>query len=147
LHIKILNRKDFVLKACALCISGTGLSLIESCKTKSTVVKAKLFGGKISVQKEELISKKKLLLEIEELPYPIYISCNAKNEIHSFYMKCTHRDYKVEFKNDQFYCNNHGSRFNSLGVVIEGPAKINLLELSVKDLNESYIIDASSLDV
>jgi len=146
LHIKNLNRKDFVLKTCVLCIGVTGLLLIESCKTTSTVVKAKLFGGKISIPKEELISKKILILEIEELPYPIYISINPKNEVHSFYMKCTHRDYRVEFKNDQFYCNNHGSRFNSLGAVIEGPAKINLLELSVKNLNESYIIDASTID-
>ena len=141
-----MNRKDFVLKTCLLCIAGTGLSIVESCKTKNTVVKAKLFGGKISIPKEELISKKILILEIDELPYPVYISINPKNEVHSFYMKCTHRHYRVEFKNNQFYCNNHGSRFNSLGAVIEGPAKINLSELSVKNLNDRFIIDTSSIN-
>jgi Rieske Fe-S protein len=141
-----LNRKDFIFKSCAFCIAGASLSLIESCKTKSAVVKTKLYAGKINVLKEELVSKMKLVLEIEELPYPIFISINAKNEVHSFYMKCTHRDYRVEFKNNQFYCNNHGSRFDSLGVVIEGPANINLLELPVNNLNESYSIDVSKID-
>jgi len=129
------------------CIAGTGMLLIDSCKTTSSILKAKINGGKINVSKEDLNLKKNLVLEVEELPYPIFISKNSKNEVHSFYMKCTHKDYKLNFKNNEFYCNNHGSRFDALGNMIEGPAKANLLELPVKILNDSFSIDISRVDI
>jgi Rieske Fe-S protein len=146
LHINILNRKDFILKTCAFCIAGSSLYFLNSCKTKLSTSKVKLFEGKIKVSKEDLFAKKKLILEAEELPYPIFISLNSKNEVHSFYMKCTHRDYRVVFKNNEFYCNNHGSRFDLLGKLIEGPANSNLLELPIKIMNDSFSIDITKVE-
>ena len=142
-----MNRKDFILKTCAICIAGAGVSIIESCKSSNKILKAKLLGGKISVSKIELNSKKNIIIEVEELPYPVFISVNSQSEYRSFYMRCTHKDYKVDFKNNVFYCNNHGSRFNPFGKVIEGPAKSNLLELPVKISDEFISIDVSKVDI
>ena len=142
-----MNRKDFIYKACIFCVAGASVSIIDSCKVSSKIVKAKINGGKIKVSNEDLKIEKNLVLEIDELPYPVFFSMNALKEVHSFYMKCTHRDYKLNFKNNEFYCNNHGSRYNFEGKIIEGPAKINLLELPVIILQDGYSIDTSRIDI
>ncbi len=83
------------------------------------------------------INKKKLIISI-----PLKVLQNTTNVFSDFFViksdmdylvlsrKCTHLGCSLQKSSEQFFtCPCHGSKFTNDGVVVKGPAKINLKKL------------------
>ena len=55
-------------------------------------------------------------------------------------MQCTHMDNQLSAEQNGFSCSLHGSRFNSEGNVIKGPAEMPLKKYETSVNNENIII-------
>jgi len=67
-----------------------------------------------------------------DIPAVIY---NHGGEYSAFSLSCTHLGCLVEEDGENFTCPCHGSKFDSNGLVLKGPAEKNLQSLQV-ELNE-----------
>lgn len=70
---------------------------------------------------------------------------NVGGSFRAFTSVCTHAgcDRSWNFSNQQFICTCHGSRFNTRGEVVQGPANRNLQEFSVTQSGNIVTIQRS----
>jgi Rieske Fe-S protein len=69
----------------------------------------------------------------------------GNNTIRAFSSVCTHQGCSTnwEFSSGVFECTCHGSRFNTSGQVVRGPAELNLPEFSVNRNGDTVTITKS----
>lgn len=130
----MINRREFVSKACMACLSGGLVSAILSSCQASHYASGVLEPEGIVVNKSEFVYYKRdkplmrsyIVVEHDKLEYPIYLFRMSENEYSALWMKCTHQGSELQASGDHLYCSSHGSEFDKSGAVITGPAEQNL---------------------
>jgi Rieske Fe-S protein len=130
-----MNRKEF-LKGCGLaCIGGVAISaLLQSCTTAQYFASSEISGDKLTVllteftlnKNGETVDRKYVLVRSEKLNFPIYLYKLSATEYSALWMECTHQGAELSAHGEQLLCPAHGSEFDKLGNVVQGPAQTNL---------------------
>lgn len=129
-----MDRRKFIATGCISCISG-GLivSLLEGCST-TKMVSAAISGDDMIVplsyfetkKGSTAASKKYIIAQNDILQYPICVYRLGENNYQALWMKCTHQGAELQVFGDKLQCPAHGSEFNHLGKVENGPANTPL---------------------
>lgn len=137
--LDFLTRKAFLAKCGKACLAIGGISLIaQACKT-SSYIPYELAEKKLSVKKADLGDKDFVLIRVEQLQAPIYLS-KVEGKYHAVLMVCTHKACELTAYGKVLQCPCHGSEFDGLGKVLVGPAEQDLTRFTItEDENNIYI--------
>lgn len=130
-----MDRKDF-LKSCGMiCVGGVGIAaLLQSCTTGQHFASSEISGNYLNVlateftldKKGAAVDRKYVLVRSEKLNFPIYLYKINNQEYSAVWMECTHQGAELSAHGEQLSCPAHGSEFDKLGKVIQGPAQADL---------------------
>ena len=138
-----MERREFIKNTCSLCLAiGAGLAVtsLDSCAS-SNVYKTIVSENKIKVPISLFTNTDFQIIRSESLEYDIALRKETKsNSYTSMLMQCTHADNQLSWTGKGYYCNLHGSKFNSEGNVIKGPAEIAMKKLFTETTGEYIII-------
>ncbi|MCE3294596.1 MAG: hypothetical protein K0R65_310 [Crocinitomicaceae bacterium] len=146
-----MNRSEF-LKSCAYaCVSGVAvLSILQSCKT-TKILNSPISGAEILLdtkefeirKKDKLSYRKFIVVQNEQLNFPICIYRLSEQEYTAINLQCSHQGAELQVFGDKLVCPAHGSEFDSKGSVENGPATQNLrtfpVQLSQNQLKISLV--------
>jgi nitrite reductase/ring-hydroxylating ferredoxin subunit len=105
------------------------LSMLESCSS-TKIINASIAGSDMIVplnhfeirKNDRKDFKKYLVVQNDQLQYPICIYRFDDNTYRALLMKCTHQGTELQVFGDKLQCPAHGSEFNNHGSVESGPA-------------------------
>ncbi|MCU0430952.1 MAG: Rieske 2Fe-2S domain-containing protein [Cytophagaceae bacterium] len=147
-----MDRKDF-LKTCGLaCVGGLGISaLLQSCTTSQYFAGNELTGSHLKILQTEFTLDKKgqpvnrsyVLVKSEKLNFPIYLYKLSETDYSALWMECTHQGAELSAHGDYLTCPSHGSEFDRLGNVTQGPAQNNLRKFKTSIENQFILIHLS----
>jgi Rieske Fe-S protein len=126
-----LQRRDFIKQTCRLCAATVGLAAvlpaISSCAPLQTITAEVKPGGIIEVPLTSFASDNPLVVVSNtSLEYEIAVFKYKDQTYQAFEMKCTHRDNPLVATTSGFFCNLHGSSFDTHGNVVKSPATESL---------------------
>ncbi|MES2629931.1 MAG: Rieske 2Fe-2S domain-containing protein [Bacteroidota bacterium] len=134
-----ITRKQFISKCGSACLGLAGFSLLmQGCKTMA-YVPYQLDGKRISVKKSDVLAKEYVLIRVDGLNAPIYLSHGAEG-YHAAFMVCTHKQCELTPYGKVLHCPCHGSEFDSKGAVLNGPADQPLTMFKVSEDEDSIYI-------
>ena len=140
-----MERKDF-LKTCGFaCLSGSVFaSLLESCGTNKiisgTIDHSDLVIPVSAFQQGTSSFKKYVVVQHEQMKYPVCVYRSDNNQYTALFMRCTHQGAELQVFGDRLECPAHGSQFSNKGVVQNGPADTNLRTFPVTIQNDQLHI-------
>jgi Rieske Fe-S protein len=141
----MITRRDFIAKSCLACV-GAGLSVsLAGCAAH--YVSGTVEPNGLSILKTEFLHSKNqgfktfLLVQHEQLAFPIYIYRFSATEYTALWMECTHQGAELQASGDFLHCPSHGSEFTNRGVVSSGPAEKSLRTFPVSITNDKIFID------
>lgn len=129
-----MNRKDFIVNACSVCLTSVGFSgLLSSCSS-TRYISGSLGKDGLTVEADEFKIAQKgktayrsfIIIRNEALQYPICLYRFNANEYSALWMRCTHQGTELQASGSFLQCPAHGSEFNNKGEVTNGPASNNL---------------------
>lgn len=135
-----MNRKEFINVCAYACLGGTAIvTILNSCSLSKTVT-GEIIDSDLVVdlkdfkilKKGALTFRKYLILQNENLKYPISIYRFSDSEYAALYLQCTHQGAELQVFGDKLHCPAHGSEFSNLGIVEQGPAETNLRTFPIK---------------
>lgn len=138
-----MDRKKFIKNCGYVCIGLSSIgTLLQSCvSTKSITVNIK--GSNIIVPKQDFRKNEDflsyLILNNDNLQFPIYLFRFSENKYSALYLQCTHQGAELNAYGDKLVCSAHGSEFDNEGQVTNGPAKKPLKSFPII-LNQNNII-------
>lgn len=133
-----MNRKEFV-KHCGSCLALLIAPAVLPGCAGTTYVRAPISGGELVipmnsfevVRANTTTYRKYVIAENDALQFPICIYRFAADRYQALWMKCTHQGNELHVFGDKLQCPAHGSTFDSLGAVQEGPASEPLRTFTV----------------
>lgn len=143
-----MDRRKFITTGCISCMSGgLLLSLLEGCNT-TKIVPATIAGSDMIVSLADFEInksgtkefKKYLVVQNENLQYPICVYRFNENNYEAFLMRCTHQGTELQVFGDKLQCPAHGSEFNNHGKAENGPASTSLRSFPVTVTNNQLKI-------
>ena len=144
-----MNRKDFIINSCTVCLSATAISsLFPSCSAVK-YINGNLVKDGLTLSKDEFRIKQKnttayrsfIIIRNDALQYPVCIYRLSDAEYSALWMQCTHQGSELQASGDFLQCPAHGSEFNNRGNVRNGPADNNLRSFPVIVVNNELFID------
>jgi Rieske Fe-S protein len=143
------SRREFIKKTCILCTGlGSSTFVLSGCQT--TYYTAGTFMDTDLVipiteftyeKNNQLLKRLYIIVQNEKLEFPIYLYRFSDTEYSALWMKCSHRGAELQASGDHLYCSSHGSEFNNLGNVNQGPAEKNLRTFPVSVHGDSILIN------
>jgi Rieske Fe-S protein len=148
-----MDRKEFI-KTCGFACLGLGtigLSL-ESC-AGSKMITAQISGENMilpltefDVIKNEIKSfRKYVVIENDQLQYPICVYRISETEYSALYMRCTHQGTELSAYGDKLVCSAHGSEFDNKGRAQGPPADKALKSFPVSIDNQNLKISLKAI--
>jgi Rieske Fe-S protein len=143
-----MNRKTFI-KTCSLaCLGGGVLSTILQSCAGTKMVHGTISGENIElpltefnqVKNGETVFRKYVVLQNEQLQYPICVYRISDNEYKALLMKCTHQGNELSVFGDKLHCAAHGSEFDKQGLATIGPAVQPLRNFPITIENQKLLI-------
>src|SRR6478609_270172 len=130
-----MNRRKFIATGCISCLSGgLMLSMLESCSSTKMINASIIDADMIVPLKHFAVKesfKKYLVVQNDQLQYPICVYRFDENTYQALLMKCTHQGAELQVFGDKLQCPAHGSEFNNHGKIESGPASTPLRVLPV----------------
>jgi nitrite reductase/ring-hydroxylating ferredoxin subunit len=129
-----MDRKEFIKSCGAACLKGALLTtLLQSCRTSHVMNKA-IIGSDLIVpltdfqykKDEQIYYKKHIIIQNDNLQYPICVYRFNETKYSAILMKCSHQGAELVVFGDKLECPAHGSEFSNMGVVQSAPADTNL---------------------
>jgi Rieske Fe-S protein len=144
-----MDRRDFIAKGCAACLSAVSLSALVSSCTASQFISGKINENGIAVDTDDFKIKKNgkqayhsfIIIRNESLQYPICLYRFNENEYAALWMQCTHQGTELQVSGDYLQCPAHGSEFNNKGKMVNGPADRDLRSFPVSITGNQLFID------
>jgi nitrite reductase/ring-hydroxylating ferredoxin subunit len=140
-----MERKQFI-KSCAFaCLAGNALAVaLEGC-TSTKAVSANISGSDLVVPLSAFLTsdnkfKRYVVVQHEQLQFPICIYRFSESDYSALLMKCTHQGAELQVFGDKLECPAHGSEFSNRGVVENAPADTNLRNFPVTITNNEIKI-------
>lgn len=87
--------------------------------------------------------RKYVVVENNNLQYPIVVFRYSEDKYGAFLMKCTHQGTELQVFGDRLQCPAHGSEFSQTGSVQNGPANQNLRSFPILSELENLKINLS----
>lgn len=124
--------------------------LLESCE--STRVLASPIEGSFMlvpltafqiVHRKKIRYKKYVVVQNEQLQFPICIFRLSATEYSAIYMRCSHQGAELQVFGDTLQCPAHGSEFNNTGTVRTAPATEALRRFPVTLENNQLKVNLS----
>jgi Rieske Fe-S protein len=146
-----MKRREFIEKCGIRCLGVmAGAAVLNSCLGVK-YVSAPINGSFMEVpekvfeiDKEGTITYRKyVVLENDQLQYPIAVFRTNKESYQGVWMRCTHQGTELQLFGDRFQCPAHGSEFTKVGEVKNGPAETNLRSFPVTVSNQLLKINLS----
>ncbi len=122
-----MRRKEFINRCMMLTAGCISVDVLTGC-TSLPIVSHTREGSTAIVNKSSFENKEYVLIEVDELPAPIFISRQSEEEYAAVLLKCTHRGCQVQPAGEIMECPCHGSRYSRTGSVIRGPAPKDLVQ-------------------
>jgi Rieske Fe-S protein len=120
------SRRNFIKNTCIACTGAAlGASVLQSCSSIKTV-NSTITNNMMTVLKTEFATVSTMKVRNLQLPYDILLVKENETNYYAMYMQCTHADNPVYTDGQKINCPSHGSQFDMKGVVIDGPASIDL---------------------
>jgi Rieske Fe-S protein len=145
-----MKRRDFIRTSCISCITGGAFAVVlQGCSSA-------YYAQNISIKQNELVIKKSEFIEIkkekqsirnvivakyEKLGFPIALFRLGEDQYSAIYLECTHQGNEVQPHGNYLVCEGHGSEFDNMGKVTQGPAEKALRVFSVKSDQENVYIN------
>lgn len=129
-----MDRKKF-LKSCGFaCIGGIGMAAILQSCSASKILSGKIVSDDLIVSITDFETKngnntyfkKYIVVQNDILQYPVCVYRKNENEYTALWMRCTHQGTELQVFGDKLQCPAHGSEYDSMGAVQNGPADIKL---------------------
>ena len=119
------SRRNFITHSTMACaVLAAGGSLLSGCASLP-VVKINPENKKLDVLLASFGESKSIIVRSPKMDWDILLVKDADN-YKAVEMKCTHHDNPLVASTTGLHCTDHGSRFDNLGKVLEGPADKNL---------------------
>jgi Rieske Fe-S protein len=97
----------------------------------------------VYTKKEQTLQRQFIIVHHDKLEAPIYLYRLSDNSYSALWMKCTHQGSELQASGDHLYCPSHGSEFDKVGKVTQGPAEKDLRSFPVTVAGEKILIDLS----
>lgn len=135
------TRRDF-LKTIGVGFAAAAAPLLSNCAGQVNY-RAEVANDKIIIPKKDAPSLAKpngvMLTNAPGVGRLLLKNVNG-TEIVALTLTCTHRGCEVQPLPDGFECPCHGSEYDGLGNVIEGPARLPLTRFEVEESSDSFIV-------
>lgn len=144
-----MNRRKFLKQSCSACLAVAALPLLlDSCVALSNATGRMSDKGLILKAQDFIIQNKdgtsyraSLVVRNDKLKYPICVYRVNEKEYNALWMQCSHQGAELKAAGDQLHCPAHGSEFNNKGIVVTGPAAVNLRTFPVSVNGDEIFID------
>ncbi|WP_423128517.1 ubiquinol-cytochrome c reductase iron-sulfur subunit [Gaoshiqia sp. Z1-71] len=143
-----MDRKDF-FKNCGFACLGASVFpvLLQGCSGVK-ILSANIVGSDLVVPVSDFDSskgnqndfRKYIILQNDQLQYPLCVYRFSENEYSALWMRCTHQGTELQVFGDKLQCPAHGSEFSTKGQVQNGPADQPLRTFPVTKVNDQLII-------
>ncbi|WP_462254664.1 Rieske (2Fe-2S) protein [Ferruginibacter sp.] len=145
-----MDRKDFI-KSCGFACIGGG-AFLQSCNS-TKLLSGKIAGDDIIIPVTDfetkngnnIYFKKYIVVQNEILQYPICVYRKNENEYTALWMRCTHQGTELQVFGDKLQCPAHGSEFDNIGGVQNGPADAKLRTFPVTIENNQLKISLKAV--
>jgi Rieske Fe-S protein len=130
-----MERKEFIKTCGFACLGGfLASTVLEGCAgtrmIAGTIVDSDLVVPQSSF-KNGNSSKLYIVVQNEQLKYPVCVYRFSDTEYTALLMRCTHQGAELQVFGDRLECPAHGSQFDDKGHVKNGPADTNLRSFPV----------------
>lgn len=147
--IVTMNRKDFIRKSCAACLSATVVSSLLSSCAGTRYVNGNLVKDGLLVNKDEFrigqggdtAYRSFIIIRNEALLFPVCVYRFSDLDYEALWMQCTHQGAELQVSGDVLQCPAHGSEFDNRGMVRNGPADSGLRTFPVSVTGNELFID------
>jgi nitrite reductase/ring-hydroxylating ferredoxin subunit len=139
-----MERKLF-LKSCGYaCLGASMLSVfLESCsgskQIEGTIMNADLVVSVTTFHHNNSF-RKYIIVTHEKMKFPICVYRFNENTYSALLMRCPHQGAELQVFGEKLECPAHGSAFNNIGIVQNGPADTNLRTFPVSLQNDQLYI-------
>jgi Rieske Fe-S protein len=145
-----MQRRDFLKGACRICMLGTAgaaLTDLAACSpaTGNILHKPDVINNTIEVSTGIFDNKPLQVISPKNYPYEIAVQKTLDGNYMALLLQCTHYENQLMPAGKGFTCNVHGSRFNSEGKVLKGPAAAPLKQLPITKTDNNLIIQLLKL--
>ena len=127
-----MQRKEFIKTCVFACLSVTAVgALLPSCQATHTVI-GSIEKDALSFPLADFIDAKKntlkkyLVVQHENLQYPIVVYNMGEQQYEAYLMRCPHQGAELQVFGERLQCPAHGSEFDVHGKVMNPPADQNL---------------------
>lgn len=145
----IMERREFLINTCSLCIGAAGFSVaLSGCKA-TKYVSGSFNNDGLLVGVNEFLKKERpdpiyhpyIIVRNEELKYPICVYRFGDNDYSALWMQCAHQGAEVQVIGSHLQCPAHGSEYDNRGNVTNGPAENGLRTFPVTVAQNQIFID------
>ena len=143
-----MERRKFI-KACGLTVVGVGLGggVLSSCSGVHYFT-AQSNDNRLSIPLSEFVElkngkekrRKYILVNSDQLQFPICVYDVKEEGLVSSLMKCTHRGCELSVGGGIFTCPCHGAEFTNTGKVMSGPVDTDLKTFRTESDNENIYV-------
>jgi Rieske Fe-S protein len=144
----MMKRKEFI-KTCSMgCLGIIGATTYLSGCSSLKYIDAPINGTHLEIPTSAFVYEKSgvqkirdyIVLQNENLQYPVFLYRKNSKEYQALVMKCTHQGTELQAFGDRLQCPAHGSEFTVTGEVQNGPADEKLRNLPVTIQTENLLI-------
>ena len=125
-----MNRKQFIKTCGFACMGGVSFAALLPGCSPAKMLSAPIEGSDLVVPVSEFETSVKgekqfrqyLVVQNEQLQYPIYIFRFGEADYSALLMQCTHQGAELQAFGSKLQCPAHGSEFSNRGEVLSTPA-------------------------
>jgi Rieske Fe-S protein len=140
-----MERREFIRSSCNACLlmaAGYLLPELTGCSPKYSVFKTDIVDKKIALPLTAFQKSSLQLVRPNGWFFDIAVEKKEENDYLALLLQCTHQENQLTaMGTNGFYCSLHGSRFDSNGNVLKGPAEQPLERYKTYVENNNLIIE------
>ncbi|XZF16566.1 ubiquinol-cytochrome c reductase iron-sulfur subunit [Chitinophagaceae bacterium MMS25-I14] len=128
-----MERRTFIKTSCRICLLGAaGLmmpGLVNLAAAKDKVYKTKVNDkNQLEIPVSLFADTNLQIIRVKGWDYDVALHKREDGTFAAILMKCTHMDNQITLTGEGFQCSMHGSRFDTEGKVLNGPAEVPLIQ-------------------
>ncbi len=145
-----MERREFIKNCGTICFAGLGIIALTDCTPTKYITPERINNMLVVVLKDFEYEhkgatqfRKVIILNSENLEFPVAVFRHSASEYSALYMRCTHQGAELQLAGDKFECPAHGSLFSNKGAVENGPAEDNLKSFQTQLVSDKLYIELS----
>ena len=144
-----MERREFLISTCSLCIGAVGLAAVLPACRSTKYIAGKFNENGLLINIDEFLKKQDpdldyhlyVIVRNEELRFPICVYRFSESDYSALWMQCAHQGAEVQVVGSHLQCPAHGSEYDNRGRVTNGPAETGLRTFPVTVLQNQLFID------